>query len=122
MRPLLKLALLVIIVTLYSCNSHNTYKLKVGNADGLYKGAAIKMSGLEIGTVGDIGVKDGGAIIALLNISNEVPIPVNSKFYVKSSDLSGTKEIQLVAGSSIELLNPDSVPEATIVPASHVPY
>jgi phospholipid/cholesterol/gamma-HCH transport system substrate-binding protein len=69
---------------------------------GLTSANPVYLNGLKIGQVNDVYFKGEGSIkiIARMMISVDVPIPVNSTARIVSSDLMGSKAIDLILGSS----------------------
>ncbi|MBI9036606.1 MAG: MCE family protein [Bacteroidales bacterium] len=70
--------------------------------NGLIKSNPIVINGLKVGQVKDLyfAPDNSGNIIVILVISNDFPIPKNSIARIYSSDLMGSKAIDLQIGSS----------------------
>jgi len=70
--------------------------------NGLTKSNPIVINGLKVGQVKDLyfAPNNSGNIIVILVISNDFPIPKNSIARIYSSDLMGSKAIDLQIGSS----------------------
>jgi len=71
------------------------------NIDGLVKANPMLINGFKVGIVGQIILANdtSGSIIVTLLMDNEVNIPKNSIAKVVSSDILGSKAIQLILGS-----------------------
>jgi phospholipid/cholesterol/gamma-HCH transport system substrate-binding protein len=69
---------------------------------GLTSANPVYLNGLKVGQVQRVYFEGGGStrIIARLMISEDVPIPVNSTARIVSSDLMGSKAIDLLLGDS----------------------
>ncbi len=78
------------------------YTIEYSYIPGLKKGDPIQINGYEIGRVTDIVLRDPklGTIEVLVNVTEDVAIPVNSKATIKSADLLGEKHIDLRLGDS----------------------
>ncbi len=74
---------------------------------GLKPANRISLNGFDVGTVNDIYVTDGDinkGITVEMAIDNDIKIPKNSKAYIVSDGLLGTKAIKLELGNSTEYL------------------
>lgn len=83
-------------------NNHRTFYVKYNNVSGLMKANAVTISGLNVGQVDDIyfsGVNPS-QVIVVLTVSNDINIPQNSTARLYSSDLLGTKGIEILIGNS----------------------
>jgi phospholipid/cholesterol/gamma-HCH transport system substrate-binding protein len=80
----------------------NFYTIEYSYIPGLKKGDPIQINGYEIGRVSDIVLRDPkkGTIEVLVNVTEDVAIPIDSKATIKSADLLGEKYIDLRLGSS----------------------
>jgi len=74
--------------------------------NGLVKANPVSINGLKVGQVKDLyfSKKNKGKIIVELYIVNDYPIPKNSQATITSSDLLGSKEVEIVLGSSTEVI------------------
>lgn len=72
--------------------------------NGLEKNNPIVINGMKVGKVGDLyfSSEKDGTIIAKLLLTNDIPIPKNSVARIFSSDLMGSKAINIVRGDSKE--------------------
>jgi len=79
-----------------------TFFVKYKNVSGLMKGNAVTSSGLSIGQVDDIffSAHSNSEVIVELIISNDLEIPDNSFARLLSSDLLGSKVIEIGLGDS----------------------
>ncbi len=70
--------------------------------NGLVKANPVMINGLRVGKVKDIYFNPdmSGRIIVSFTLSNDFPVPVNSVARIFSSDLMGSKAIDLVLGDS----------------------
>ena len=79
---------------------------------GLTKANPVSINGLKVGQVSDIYFEPGysGKIIVELTIETQLPIPKNSVALIYSSDLMGSKAIDLKLGSDTALaINGDTL-------------
>ncbi|MGB3948577.1 MAG: MlaD family protein [Bacteroidia bacterium] len=74
------------------------------NIDGLVEANPLMVNGYKIGTVGDIELSADSAnrLLVTLFLDSDIKIPKNSIARVVSSDILGSKAIQLVLGDSKE--------------------
>lgn len=88
-------------------NKHRTFYVKYKNVSGLMKGNAVTSSGLTIGQVDDIyfSKNSNSEVIVELIISNDLEIPNNSFARLLSSDLLGSKVIEIGLGNSTTFLS-----------------
>lgn len=75
--------------------------------NGLSTSNTVSINGLKVGQVGDIYFEpdNSGLIVVSMTITTDLPIPVNSIANIYSSDLMGSKAIDLVLGDSKTILN-----------------
>ncbi len=87
-------------------NNQRTFYVKYNNVSGLMKANAVTISGLNVGQVNDIYFSEINLsqVIVELTVSNNIKIPLNSTARLYSSDLLGTKGIEIVPGNSSSLL------------------
>jgi phospholipid/cholesterol/gamma-HCH transport system substrate-binding protein len=85
-------------------NKQRTFYVAYDNVAGLLKANTVSVSGLSIGQVDDIYFDENNPsqVIVELTISNKIQIPKNSIARLYSSDLLGTKGIEIVLGNSTE--------------------
>lgn len=83
-------------------NKHRTFYVIYNNVSGLMDANAVTISGLSIGQVDDIYFmeNDPTKVVVELTISNDIKIPVNSLARISSTDLLGTKGIEIVLGNA----------------------
>ena len=75
--------------------------------DGLMKSNPVSINGLKIGHVKNLWFDENfsGEIVVQMTINTEFPIPDNSVARIYSSDLMGSKAIEIVLGDSDDPLN-----------------
>jgi phospholipid/cholesterol/gamma-HCH transport system substrate-binding protein len=83
-----------------------TYYGSYTKVNGLIKANPIVINGLRIGQVKDIYFNPNmsGDIIVVMDLSTNFPIPKNSIAHIFSSDLMGSKAIEIKLGNSSDLL------------------
>ena len=91
---------LIFLVFLISCSkSGRTIIVNTQNADGLTTESKLDVNGLEIGEVVQVEFSKDGTINLICNITNDLEIPVNSKFKIKNKSLLGDKGIKIELSS-----------------------
>jgi len=102
------LALLVVLVVLFSKGvSFNiqTYRVHMhtSNVGGLKRGAAVLMSGVQIGSVSAIKLApDGRAVTVTLKLTKHVPVHRDAKFYIEQSGFLGDQYVTIVQTDNAE--------------------
>lgn len=83
-------------------NKQRSFFVIYNNVSGLMDASPVTVSGLNIGQVDEIYFmeNDPTKVVVELTISNNIQIPVNSTARISSTDLLGTKGIELVLGDS----------------------
>ncbi|WP_299436436.1 MlaD family protein [uncultured Maribacter sp.] len=91
---------LIFLVFLMSCSKNGrTIIVNTQNADGLTTESKLDVNGLEIGEVVQLNLVKDGTVNLVCNITNDIEIPINSKFKTKSTSLLGGKGIKIELGS-----------------------
>jgi phospholipid/cholesterol/gamma-HCH transport system substrate-binding protein len=76
------------------------------NIDGIESGADVKISGIKIGSVDQVLLKDETYdAVLMLKIQNSVKIPKDSTAVVSTSGLLGGRYIKIVPGGAEEILS-----------------
>ncbi len=85
-------------------NRQRTFYATYENVAGLMTANAVTINGLAVGQVSKMGFDPANPkkIVVELNIANSVRIPKNSVARIYSSDILGTRGIQLILGNSPE--------------------
>jgi len=83
------------------------YTVEYSYIPGLKSGDPVQINGYQIGRVTDIQLNDPktGIIEVIINITEDISIPVDSKATIKSADLLGEKFIDLELGDSDQIHN-----------------
>ncbi len=96
------LALLVVLVVLFSkgisfnLKTYNVH-MHTSNVGGLKRGAAVLMSGVQIGTVSAIRLApDGRTVTVTLKLTKQVPVYRGAKFYIEQSGFLGDQYVTIV--------------------------
>ncbi len=83
--------------------------------DGLTKTRPVTINGLQVGKVKDVylhPIMDGSLVVAM-SLSTDFPIPTNTTAKISSSDLMGTKNIELILGDlPSNVSNGDTLPSS----------
>ncbi len=90
-------------------NSEDIYYVEYESVNGLIKSNPVVLNGLRIGQVRDITFHPdmSGRLIVQLAITSDFPIPSNSVARIYSSDLMGSKAVEIQLGSAKTLINPN---------------
>ena len=86
--------------------AQNKFYAIYGDIDGLVEANPLIISGYKVGIVSDITLSDNlaeGVVVTML-LDNKIKIPKNSIARIVSSDIMGSKAIQLILGNSPEYL------------------
>lgn len=83
-------------------HQQRTFYVVYNNVSGLMKANSVTISGLNVGQVNDIYFKDGNPnkVVVELIISNNIGIPANSIARIYSSDLLGSRSVNIILGDS----------------------
>lgn len=81
------------------------YTIEYSYIPGLKKGDPIQIKGYQIGRVSDIVLAgaQSGRIDVIVNVTEDIDIPVDSRAVIRSADLLGEKYIDLQLGSSSDI-------------------
>lgn len=82
--------------------THKQYYAVFKNIGGLQKSNIVSTNGYKIGTVSDISFKEGDAskVIVEISVDRQFRIPKNSVIEIFSSDIMGSKAVNLIIGNS----------------------
>ncbi len=84
-------------------NKQRTFYVVYNNVSGLMKANAVTISGLNIGQVANLSFleNDPTKVVVEFTVTNDINIPKNSTARIYSSDLLGTRGIEIILGDSI---------------------
>ena len=82
--------------------THRQYYAVFDNVGGLQKSSVVSTNGYKIGTVSDISFMRGNAskIVVEISVDRQFKIPKNSVIEIFSSDIMGSKAVNLIFGNS----------------------
>ena len=88
----------------------NTYYVYYDNASGLQNAAAVVIRGVKVGQVSNITIAadEPSKVAVTLAVSKDYKIPADSKAKIYSAGLMGGQAIELIIGTSTEMLEPES--------------
>ena len=88
----------------------NTYYVYYDNASGLQNAAAVVIRGVKVGQVSNITIAadEPSKVAVTLAVSKDYEIPADSKAKIYSAGLMGGQAIELIIGTSTEMLEPES--------------
>ena len=88
--------------------STHTYYVYYDNASGLQNASAVVIRGVKVGQVSNVAIAEDepSKVAVTLAVSKDYAIPADSKAKVFSAGLMGGQAIELVIGSSAEMLEP----------------
>lgn len=81
---------------------------------GLQESDPIRVNDLLIGRVKDLTLREDYTILARLNITEDFPIPVDTRAMISSADFLGAKQVDLVIGKSDRLARSGDTLRGTI--------
>ena len=86
----------------------HTYYVYYDNASGLQNASAVVIRGVKVGQVSNVAIAEDepSKVAVTLAVSKDYAIPADSKAKVFSAGLLGGQAIELVIGSSAEMLEP----------------
>lgn len=87
--------------------THRQYYAVFSNVGGLQKSSVVSTNGFKIGTVSDISFLPGNAskILVEISVSRQFQIPKNSVIEIFSSDILGSKAVNLIFSDSHEYVS-----------------
>lgn len=88
----------------------NTYYVYYDNASGLQNAAAVAIRGVKVGQVSNIAIAEDepSKVAVTLAVSKDYAIPADTKAKIYSAGLMGGQAIELILGTSTEVLEPES--------------
>ncbi len=96
-------------------NKETIYYASYQKVNGLIKANPVVVNGLRVGQVKNVYFNPdmSGSIMVSIMLSTDLPIPINSTAHIFSSDLMGSKAIELVLGNSKTfILKGDTLPSS----------
>ncbi len=73
--------------------------------DGLTAGKQVYINGVDIGSVKSMRLMSSDSVRVVISLDDELKIPSDSKAYIRSTDLLGSKAVVLDRGSSARMLH-----------------
>ena len=90
-----------------SNSKHYELKADFRSADGIHVGTDVRLAGVKVGTVSDLGLNaETYRAEAELSIENKIYIPDDSALTVSSEGLLGGNFIEIIPGASYEYMQP----------------
>ena len=113
---LLGLVVLLALASFRLVNGLTAYRLQIplDSAAGLYPGSDVLVAGAKAGTVDDIRMDGGAALVSITLDDAFAPVHTNARVTVRPKSLLGEKYVALDPGSG------DSLPSGSRLPASQV--
>ncbi len=87
-------------------------QVSFSNAGNIEPGSAVTLHGVRKGRVDTITIKERGVVIDIL-VELDFPLPADTEFLIRDADLMGNRQIDIIPGSSAELLGPDDIPRGS---------
>ena len=81
----------------------------VDNAGGLVKNSAVKMAGIQVGTIADIVLEEGRAKV-IIRLDKDVQLTSSSKIELRSDGILGDRHVEIVPGDSRDVALPSGAP------------
>ncbi|PKP52981.1 MAG: hypothetical protein CVT92_06365 [Bacteroidetes bacterium HGW-Bacteroidetes-1] len=90
-------------------NNENLYYIEYSEVNGLIRSNPVVINGLRVGQIRDIYFNPdlSGSLVVQIALTNNFPVPDNSIARIFSSDLMGSKAIELQLGTSKTFLQPN---------------
>lgn len=90
-------------------SGEHEYYAYYDNVQGLHPSSAVQIKGLNVGRVSAIDLNGGGKVKVTLAVNKNTVIPVGTVAKLASTDLLGTKAINLELGTAKEVLEDEAV-------------
>src|SRR3954451_17829032 len=108
-------AMLIILVIVIGLNPERLlgwattvrYRALFAHAGGLIVGNDVKVSGVKVGSVNDVSLKDGRAVVTF-TVDGTVPLGADSTAHIRTGSLLGQRVLTLESAGS-ETMRPNSV-------------
>lgn len=99
------LLILSIVFALSSCEKSQKINLIVDSSLGLNEDSPFLLNGYEIGEVVDIRAYDNASTFVEIKLTEDVQIPVDSKFTIEQMSMFGDSFVDLTIGISDDLIS-----------------
>lgn len=86
--------------------TNNLFYVVYPNVEGLTTGRSIYLNGVDVGKVNRISLLASDSVLVGLSLDQTQQLPYDSKAYLRSIDLLGTKAIAIEKGTSQQMLEP----------------
>lgn len=73
---------------------------RFAKVDGLVEGRKILFNGVEIGSISSVSLTPSDSVVVGMAITNDMPIPVDSRALIRATDFLGSKAIVIEKGKS----------------------
>lgn len=73
---------------------------KFAKADGLSEGKKILFNGVEIGSISSVHLLPSDSIVVKMSIKIDMPIPTDSRAFIRATDILGSKAVIIEKGKS----------------------
>ncbi|WP_337997286.1 MlaD family protein [Oleispirillum naphthae] len=74
-------------------------------SDGLMEGAPVRLSGIDVGKVGNMELRDGFRALATLRLDDGIRVPTDSAAVIHTDGLFGAKYVEIEPGGAAEFLS-----------------
>ncbi|MDR1691418.1 MAG: MlaD family protein [Rickettsiales bacterium] len=81
-----------------------SYKALFNNIEGVKKGTEVRYSGISVGTVSDIELKDNYMVEVTIKMTKKYEVPQDSVLSVATDGIIGAKYLEIAAGSDDSVL------------------
>ncbi len=111
-------AMLVLIIGNISFGGSRDYKAVFADATGVVKGDDIRIAGVKVGTVSDVEIDDGRALVSF-DVSDDATVTEDTHATIKFRNLVGQRYISLTqeGGSTERLGEGETIPVERTTPA-----
>ncbi len=73
---------------------------RFAKVDGLIEGRKILFNGVEIGSISSVSLTPSDSVVVGMGITNDMPIPIDSRALIRATDFLGSKAIVIEKGKS----------------------
>lgn len=97
-----------ILTAMISCTTKETIDIEFDRIDGLSEESELVFKGLNVGQVEDIKIISSGKLIVTVELDDKFELPINPEFRIISTNLLGSKSIQISQSDKEVSKNSDS--------------
>jgi phospholipid/cholesterol/gamma-HCH transport system substrate-binding protein len=96
----------ILVWTLVGCTNEGQVNVAFDNSTGLTEESPVLINGYQIGEVERLTLLDDKRTLVTIGFTEEIDIPVDSRFQIEKNSLFGDASISLGLGNSLTLVSP----------------